>query len=93
MRTGIRAHDLGVLSVMLQGLINERLPRLHSIKRRLENGERLNDWNIACLQQSFNDARRIEMLLERDPEYRDLVARLLHPRKEIADKALENERT
>lgn len=77
---------------MLQGLINERLPRLHSIKRRLENGERLSDWNIAYLQQSFNDARRIETMLERNPEYRDLVARLLHLHKEITDKALENER-
>jgi hypothetical protein len=92
MRTGNRIYDLGVLTVILKGLSDECLPRLLAMKRRVDNGERLSDWHIAYLERSCADARWIESLLERNPEYRDLVAGLLHLYKDIADRALENER-
>jgi len=76
----------------MKGLVDEHLPRLLSIKRRLDNGEKLSDWNIVYLEKSFIEARRIEALLERNPEYRVLMARLLHLYREITERALENER-
>jgi hypothetical protein len=92
MRTGKKAHDLGVISVMLRRLNNERLPRVLAIKQKVDNGKRLEDWDIAYLEQSFADARQAAPLLERNPEYHDFAARLLHLYKEITDRALENER-
>jgi hypothetical protein len=87
-----RSHDLGVISVILKRLNNERLPRVFAIKQKVDNGNRLDDWDIAYLEQSFTDARQIAPLLERNPEYHDLAARVLHLYKEITDRALENER-
>jgi hypothetical protein len=87
-----RSHDLGVISVMLKRLNNERLPRVLAIKQKVDNGNRLEDWDIAYLEQSFADARQAAPLLERNPEYHDLAARLIHLYKEISDRALENER-
>ena len=87
-----RSHDLGVITVILKRLNNERLPRVLAIKHRVENGERLQDWDIAYLEQSFADARQAAPLLERNPEYLDLAAQLIHLYKEITDRALENER-
>lgn len=87
-----RLHDLGVISVMLKRLNNERLPRVLAIKQKVANGDRLEDWDIAYLEQSFIDARQAAPLLERHPEYQNLAAHLLHLYKEITDKALENER-
>jgi hypothetical protein len=85
-------HDLGVISVMLKRLNDERLPRVLAIKTKVDNGNRLEDWDIAYLEQSFTDARQIAPLLERNPEYNHLVARLIHLYKEITDKAIENEK-
>jgi hypothetical protein len=91
MRTRNRAYDIGVISVILKRLNEERLPRLFTIRRRVEHGERLSDREIAYLEQSIADARQAAPLLERNPEYHDMAARLLHLYKEITDMALENE--
>ncbi len=92
MRTRNRAYDLGVISVMLKRLNDERLPRVLAIKQKVSDGNRLENRDIAYLQQSFADARQAAPLLDRNPEYHDFAARLLHLYKEITDRALENER-
>lgn len=92
MRVGDSSHDLGVISVILKRLNDERLPRVLKIKQKVDNGERFTDSDIAYLQQSFADARQAGPLLERNPEYHNLASQLLHLYKEITDKALENER-
>jgi len=48
-------------------------------------------FDIEFLDRVFSDAEKVQPLLERHPEYTDLVTKLVSLYKEITDKALENE--
>jgi len=66
---------------------------LHSIKRLAGvSGLTITDnVDITYLEQPFHDAHQLKPLLDRYPEYIELVGRVFHLYKEITDKALTNE--
>jgi len=83
--------DEGVILALLQRFNTQRLPRLLSLKDKVDKGEVLNEHDIEYLSSVFSDAKITEPYLLRHPEYNDLIARVIHLYKEIMDKALENE--
>ena len=83
--------DEGVITVLLQRLEQQRLPRLLDFKEKVENGEQLNDFDIEYLSEVLADAEKVGPLVERHPEYADLVTKMVSLYKEITEKALENE--
>lgn len=85
------SQDAGVIQVLIDRLNTQRLPRALELKAKVEAGERLDEYDLHFLKGVFNDARTIEPLVQRHPEYQDLVARVVHLYKEIMDRALENE--
>ncbi len=48
--------DIGTMTVLLERLTNERLPRLVEIKARVDQGEALADHDIDFLERALNDA-------------------------------------
>lgn len=84
--------DLGLVTVLLERLQQQRLPRALALKEKVDRGERLNDSDVAFLKRVCADANNIKPLLERHPEHHELASRVMNLYKEIMDRALENEK-
>lgn len=65
--------------------------RTEGIKEKVDRGEVLLDSDISFLQRVFLDSQSLTPLLERQPEYNDIAARVMPVCKEITTKALANE--
>ena len=85
--------DDGVIVALLERFQNIRLPRALDIKARVDTGEKLNENDIAFLGRVLDDAQRIKPLLDRHPEYEELVTRAMRLYNDITKKALENEQS
>lgn len=86
------SEDLGLITVLLQRLETQRLPRALALKDKIDRGELLDDFDIGFLEEVFADASKVRPFVARHPEYQDLAARMMNLYKEITDKALENEK-
>ena len=62
------------------------------MQERVNNGEVLSDLDLRFLKEVHADTARIKPLLDDKPEYHPLVTQLVGLYKDIADKALENEK-
>ena len=83
--------DAGVLAVLVERFESQRLPRALALKEKLDQGGRLDDFDIAFLEEVFSDSQEIQPLLERHPEHREFAARIMALYHDITEKALANE--
>lgn len=84
--------DAGLLQVLVARLEQQRLPIALDLKKKVDRGEKLNDFDIQFLEEVFSDAQHVGGLIERNPEWHELATRMIGLYKEITDKALENEK-
>ena len=84
--------DQGVIQALLERLNEFRLPRLLRLKERVDAGEALADEDLGFLHEVLEDAERAKPIIDRHPEYQDMVARVVRLYADITAKALENEK-
>jgi hypothetical protein len=87
-----QSHDQGVIQVLVERLNTQRLPRALDLKKRVDAGEALGDNDLKFLEDVFRDAEAIKPLANRNQEYQQLFANVIHLYKEIMEKAVENEK-
>ena len=87
-----KTEDTGVILALLESFKKQRLPRVIDIKLRLDYGEVINEFELEYLSEALHDARILFLYLDRHPEYRPLVAKIIHYYKVVIDEALANER-
>ena len=85
--------DAGLIAVLMERFENQRLPRALSIKEKVDQGEKLDDFDVAFLEEVFADANKVKPLIDNHPEYQELATRIITLYKEITAKALENEKS
>lgn len=84
--------DAGLIQVLAEQLKSQRLPRALSMKEKVDRGETLDELDIRFLEQVFEDARSVSLVVDRHPEWQDLATKMMILYKEITDKALANEK-
>ena len=83
--------EAGVIMALEERFEKQRLPRLLSLKDKVDGGAVLDDSDIAFLEQVINDAMRSKPLMDRHPEWQSFCANVVHLYEEITEKALGNE--
>lgn len=84
--------DIGVLTVLAQRLVEQRLPKALAMKQKVDQGEVLSDHDVTFLEEVLNDARMIAPIVKQNPQYHDIAGRMMQLYKEITEKALANQK-
>ena len=84
--------DEGMIEVLLERLEKQRLPRLLDIKKKVDGGDPLEDFDLDFLEEMMRDARKAIPLIDRYPKYQALAAKVMELYKSISDEALKIEK-
>jgi hypothetical protein len=84
--------DTGVILALMQRFNEQRLPEVLALKKRVELGERLSEYDIAFLEKVLSDSNHVMPLIDKHPELQSIASRAVSLYKEITEKALENEK-
>lgn len=83
--------DNGLVTVLMQRLSTQRLPRALALKEKVDQGGLLDELDISFLEQVLTDTNKIKSLADRHPEHQELVARIIGLYSDITARGLENE--
>ena len=83
--------EAGIIQVLAMRLETQRLPRALALKEKVDGGERLNDMDIAFLDEVLSDTARIKPMIDRHPEWQKVFIQMAQLYEGILSKAKENE--
>jgi hypothetical protein len=82
--------DKGLIMVLLERFNKHRLPRALALKKKVDSGEVLDDYDHKYIKELQKDSSEVMLIIERNPEYKDLAANIINLYKEIIEKDMEN---
>jgi hypothetical protein len=83
--------ELGTVTALMRRAAKRRIPRLLRIKKAVEGGARLTNFQITFLSKVFADAQDSLPYVDSHPELHDMAAKMLSIYHEITEQALKNE--
>jgi hypothetical protein len=83
--------EAGIIQVLAMRFESQRLPRALALKEKVDQGERLNDMDIAFLEEVFSDSARIKPIIDKHPEWQKVYIQMAELYEDIMSKASENE--
>ena len=84
--------DTGTITALMLRFKEKRLPRAKRLLEKMNGGELLSDGDVRFLKRVYEDSRNSHSLIKRNPEYQELITRVLVLYTEIINKGLENEK-
>ncbi len=85
--------EQGVVKTVLDRFNHQRLPALLNLKKRVDNGEVLNDVDVRLLEDSIGEAKDGERYAEKHSEFKKLIAEVSSLYQDITTTALENQKS
>ena len=82
--------DKGLIMVLLERFNKQRLPRALALKEKVDSGELLDDYDRKYIKELQKDSSEVMLIIERNPEYKDLAANIINLYKQIIEKDTEN---
>ncbi len=83
--------DRGTIVALIERFNTQRLPAAQALKKKVDSGQLLDESEHQQLYQVEEELNKVRALLERNPEYQDLAAKILNLWVEITKKELENQ--
>ena len=83
--------EILIITAALKRLNEFRLPRALALKDKVDSGEVLNDTDLSFLRRAMNDAKDLNPILERNPEYLELRNKAVGLLDQILNKHAENQ--
>ncbi len=84
--------DKGMIMVLLERFNKQRLPRALALKKKVDSGELLDDYDHKYIKELQKDAGEVMLIIERNPDYKDLAANIINLYKQIIEKDIENQK-
>jgi hypothetical protein len=84
--------DEGTIAALMIRMKEYRLPRAKRMLERVRGGQTLSSEDIAFLKRVHSDSRNTQALVKRNPQYNELIVRMMDLYTEIITKGLENEK-
>jgi len=85
--------EKGVFIVLLLRFEKYTLPRAIELKEKVEQGEKLEEFDIAFLNRAISNIQKYKTLIDKHPDYHQLEARAIWLYTQIIELALENEKS
>ena len=83
--------DEGTIEVLLSKIANRTLPQVLAIKKKLDLGEKLNDYDIDVLLDIYEKNRRNREIFHRHKEYVQFETELMALYAKVMEEGLHNE--
>jgi hypothetical protein len=83
--------ELGTVTALMERAAHRRIPRLLRIKKAVDNGDRLTDYQINFLSKVFSDAQRAVPYYDEHPELQELFTKVVSLYGHITEQAIINE--
>ncbi len=83
--------DLGTITAWLRRASRRRIPRLLRIKEAVDNGARLNSFQITFLSRVFRDAHDALPFFDHHQELQQVATKMVSLYHDISEQALKNE--
>lgn len=84
--------DLGMFAMLAKRMVEQRLPKALEMKERVDRGERLDEYDLAFLDEVLRGARELLPKMNEYPAGENVAARMLQLYNEITARAIENEK-
>lgn len=85
-------NDEGTIEAIILHMIMHILPEALAIQKKLNNNQRLNDIDVAHLNNFLIYTRKVLPNIQRHPDYGHFISKLILLHKEMIEQSLEKEK-
>jgi len=84
--------DLGVAMALLDRLNNRRLPFAQQLKKKVDQGEVLSDFDMRFLKKVMEDSTEARRIAAKLPQFQEILTKMTTLYNDIMSKGLENQK-